>query len=154
ATKAPPRSRSSPPARGRTPSTATPPPRRTRPVHAALIAPQTRPRPPVRRRPPVEAPRRAARPEQRHPSGAARPTTPRRLATLVVGAVALVLTIVGFHAVLAQNQVRLDRVREEIAVAEARYDQARLENSELSSPARITQRAVELGLGVPEGAPV
>jgi len=68
--------------------------------------------------------------------------------------VAVVLTIVGFHAVLAQNQVRLDRIREDIAVAEARYDQARLKNSELSSPARITARAGELGLGVPEGAPV
>jgi hypothetical protein len=68
--------------------------------------------------------------------------------------VAVVLTIVGFHAVLAQNQVRLDRIRGEIAVAEARYDQARLKNSELSSPARITARAGELGLGVPEGAPV
>jgi len=68
--------------------------------------------------------------------------------------VAVVLTIVGFHAVLAQNQVKLDRIRDDIAVAEARYDQARLENSELSSPARITDRAQELGMTVPEGAPV
>jgi len=71
-----------------------------------------------------------------------------------VSVVAVVLTIVGFHAVLAENQVKLDEVRQEISVAESRYDQARLENSELSSPARITQRAGELGLGVPDGAPV
>jgi hypothetical protein len=71
-----------------------------------------------------------------------------------VSVVAVVLTIVGFHAVLAQNQVKLDRIREDIAVAEARYDQARLKNSELSSPARITARAGDLGLVVPEGAPV
>ena len=56
--------------------------------------------------------------------------------------------------ILAQNQVRLDRVRTEIAAAEAEYDQARLENSELSSPARITERAGQLGLVVPEGAPI
>jgi hypothetical protein len=73
---------------------------------------------------------------------------------VVVCGVLLVLTIVGFHAFLAQNQVRLDRIRADIAAAEARYDQARLENSELSSPERITAEAVRLGLGVPEGAPV
>ena len=71
-----------------------------------------------------------------------------------MSAVALVLTLVGFHAVLAQNQVKLDQVRQDIAVAESRYDQARLQNSELSSPTRITQRAGELGLVVPDGAPV
>jgi cell division protein FtsL len=73
---------------------------------------------------------------------------------VVVCAVALVLTIVAFHAFLAQNQVQLDRLREDITVAESRYDQARLENSELSSPARITDAAIRLGLAVPEGAPV
>lgn len=73
---------------------------------------------------------------------------------MVVCAIALVLTIVGFHAFLAQNQVRLDRIREDIAAAESRYDQARLQNSQLSSPARITEAAVRLGLVVPEGAPV
>jgi len=184
ATKASPRPRASAPARARTPSTATPPPRRSGSPRASLIAPQTRPRPPVRtagatgattgrsapattgrsapasptlptrRRPPVEVPRRATRPEQRHPPGAARPGARRRLVAVIVSAVALVLTLVGFHAVLAQNQVQVDRVRQEITVAESRYDQARLENSELSSPARITQRALELGLGVPQGAPV
>jgi cell division protein FtsL len=73
---------------------------------------------------------------------------------VVVCGVVLVLTIVGFHAFLAQNQVRLDRIREDIAAAEARYDQARLENSELSSPERITAEAARQGLVVPEGAPV
>jgi hypothetical protein len=161
ATKAPPRARpsrtSTTRARGRTPSTATPPPRRSA-TRASLIAPQTRPRPPVRapgtnRRPPAEAPRRATRPEQRHPSGAARPGARRRLGIVVVCGVAIVLTIVGFHAVLAQNQLRIDRLRGEIATAEARYDEARYHNSVLASPERITQRAQEIGLVV-SSAPV
>jgi cell division protein FtsL len=73
---------------------------------------------------------------------------------VIVAVVAVVLTIVGFHAVLAQNQVRLDQIRDDIAAAEARYDQARLENSQLSSPARITQRATEIGMSVPDVAPI
>jgi len=163
ATKAPSRARTSASTatstRGRTPSTATPPPRRAV-TRASLTGPQTRPRPPVRtpapttRRPPAEAPRRATRPEQRHPSGAARPGARRRLAFVVVAGIAIVLTIVGFHAVLAQNQVTIDRLRGDIAAAEGRYDEARYQNSVLASPARITQRAQELGMVVPPGAPI
>jgi hypothetical protein len=73
---------------------------------------------------------------------------------VVAAGVVLALTIVGFHAFLAQNQVRLGQLREDIADAEARYDQARFENSELSSPERITAEAGRQGLVVPEGAPV
>jgi len=73
---------------------------------------------------------------------------------VVVCGVGIVLTIVGFHAVLAQNQVQIDRMRGEIATAEARYDEARYQNSVLASPARITQRAQAIGLVVPGGAPV
>jgi hypothetical protein len=68
--------------------------------------------------------------------------------------VLIALTIVGFHAVLAQNQVRIDRLRGEIDAAEARYNEARYQNSVLASPERITQRAQEIGLGVPTGAPI
>jgi cell division protein FtsL len=73
---------------------------------------------------------------------------------VVVCGVVLALTIVAFHAFLAQNQVRLGRIRGDIAAAEARYDQARLENSELSSPERITEAAGRQGLVVPDVAPV
>ena len=163
ATKAPSRARTSASTatstRGRTPSTATPPPRRAV-TRASLTGPQTRPRPPVRtpapttRRPPAEAPRRATRPEQRHPSGAARPGARRRLAAVVVCGVVIVLTIVAFHAVLAQNQVKIDQMRGAIAAAESRYEEARYQNSVLASPARITERALAIGLAVPAGAPV
>ncbi|MFA5883874.1 MAG: hypothetical protein WDA60_08490 [Acidimicrobiia bacterium] len=64
------------------------------------------------------------------------------------------MTIAGFHAVLAQTQVRLEQLRTRTAVAESRYEAARLENGRLSSPARITGRAAEMGLTPPAVAPV
>ena len=73
---------------------------------------------------------------------------------LVVLGVLVMLTIVGFHAVLAQNQVALDRTRARIAAAEERYENERLRNSVLSSPALITQRAIELGMVPPGIAPI
>ena len=64
------------------------------------------------------------------------------------------LTIAGFHAFLAQTQVRLEQLRTRTATWEDRYESARLENGRLTSPARITARAAELGLGPPAVAPV
>jgi hypothetical protein len=73
---------------------------------------------------------------------------------VVVCGVVIVLTIVAFHAVLAQNQVRIDQMRGAIAAAESRYEEARYQNSVLASPERITERAMAIGLAVPAGAPV
>jgi type II secretory pathway pseudopilin PulG len=73
---------------------------------------------------------------------------------LVVAVVAVVFTVAAFHAVLAQNQVRLERLRARIAAAEKRYEAARLVNGRLSSPARITQRAAEMGLVPPAVSPI
>ncbi|MFM8303929.1 MAG: hypothetical protein ACKOA9_06485 [Actinomycetota bacterium] len=67
---------------------------------------------------------------------------------------AVVITIAGFHAFLAQTQVRLESLKAQTAVAESRYERLRLENGRLTSPARITSRATELGLGPPAVAPV
>ena len=64
------------------------------------------------------------------------------------------LSVVGAHTVLAQNQVRLDRVENRIAAAESRYGSLRLTNGQLSSPERITARAAQLGLAVPAAPPV
>jgi hypothetical protein len=76
------------------------------------------------------------------------------MALLVLVAAAVVITIAGFHAFLAQNQLRLERLRAQTSVAEARYDAERLENGQLASPERITWRAEALGLLVPDVAPV
>jgi len=66
----------------------------------------------------------------------------------------VVITIAGFHAFLAQTQVRLEDLRTRTDAAESRYETLRLENGQLTSPARITGRATELGLGTPAVAPV
>lgn len=66
----------------------------------------------------------------------------------------MVVTIAGFHAMLAQTQVQIEQLREQTAVAETRYETQRLENGRLSSPARITARAAEMGLAPPVVAPV
>jgi hypothetical protein len=76
------------------------------------------------------------------------------MAVLATAAVALVLTVVAFRVYLAQTQLRVDQLHQQISVAEARYEAQRLRNGELSSPARITARAAELGLVVPSVAPV
>jgi hypothetical protein len=73
---------------------------------------------------------------------------------LAIATAAVVVTIAGFHAVLAQNQVRLERLRERTTSAEARYEARRLENGRLNSPERITARARDMGLGPPTVVPV
>ncbi|MBM3661013.1 MAG: hypothetical protein FJW95_16130 [Actinobacteria bacterium] len=76
------------------------------------------------------------------------------MAALVLAVGTVVVTIAGFHAFLAQNQVRLEELRARTAQAESRYEALRLENGQLTSPERITIRAAELGLGPPGVAPV
>jgi hypothetical protein len=62
------------------------------------------------------------------------------------------LTIVAFHVVLAQNQVALDRLERRTAAAERRYEEARFEHAQASSPIRVMERAAQIGL-VPPTAP-
>ena len=76
------------------------------------------------------------------------------MTVLVLAVATVVITIAGFHAFLAQNQVRLEQLRARTAQAEGRYESLRLENGQLTSPERITTRAAELGLGPPSVAPV
>jgi hypothetical protein len=71
-----------------------------------------------------------------------------------VAAAAAILTIVAFHVSLAQTQLDLDRVRTDTAVAEQRYEEARLRYAQLASPERVTRRAAELGLVAPSQAPI
>lgn len=73
---------------------------------------------------------------------------------LAVATAVVVVTIAGFHAVLAQNQVRLERLRDRTAAVEARYEAGRLENGRLNSPERITARAAEMGLAAPTVVPI
>lgn len=104
----------------------------------------------------LRAPRRE-RPRARHlvviePSRRARH---RRRQVAIVGSVVVlaVFTIVAFRALLAQSQVAIDRVEQQMTEAEQRYEQARYEHATLASPERIVARAQELGLVPPAGPP-
>ena len=80
----------------------------------------------------------------------------RRRALLGIACIAVLalFTIVAFHALLAQSQVAIDRLDQETAVAQRRYEQARYAHASLASPDRIVRRAAELGLVPPAGPPV
>ena len=68
------------------------------------------------------------------------------------GTALTLLTVVAFHVVLAQNQVALDRLEQRTNAAERQYEEARYEYAQLASPARVMERARELGL-VPPAMP-
>ena len=63
------------------------------------------------------------------------------------------LAVVAFHVLLAQGQLELDRVEDQIRQEQARYPAKRLAAAQASSPEVITARARELGLVDPSGAP-
>lgn len=116
---------------------------------------------PARSRAPARAPARRAVPPRPRP---ARPRlrvvdpAARRRAVLVRRAIWVavllsavsVFAIVAFHVVLAQGQLRLDRLSERTAAQQARYERLRLDVARRSAPDRIVTRAAELGL-VPAG---
>jgi hypothetical protein len=62
-----------------------------------------------------------------------------------------VFVAVAFHVVLAQSEFQLDRLSRETAVAQRRYEKARLTVAQLGAPDRIRARAERLGME-PAGA--
>ena len=76
----------------------------------------------------------------------------RRTILLASGAIVMLLTIVGFHALLAQSQIALDQLKRRTELAERRYENVRYEYTKLASPTRITERAAQIGM-VPPGTP-
>jgi len=116
-------------------ATATAPraPVRTRPVRRP-----TRPRPAPLRVVAVQSSRRARR-------------VRRMLWCFGVMIVCSLVAVVGFHVILAQSQVQLDQLEQQVGEEQHRYEQLRFEVSALSSPARIVSRAAELGMVAPTG---
>ena len=105
---------------------------------------------------PAPAPARPARPALRVVQpGELTPKVRRRRA----GAAAVLTIVVVFaglfglavcQAIMAQNQMRLDRLDAEVADAQARYQRLRLRVAELESPERIVAAAQErLGMVPP-----
>jgi len=111
-------------------------PRAARPVRKKVVAPKRRPTPPSRL---------AAVVSQKEVS-----RTGRRVVYLVVFVVGLVMVCM-FLAVVAQtriaeNQMRLDQIDQQIAAERDRYNELRLERSSLREPARLVVEARNLGM--------
>jgi len=70
-----------------------------------------------------------------------------------VTVVCSLVAAVGFHVFVAQSQLQLDRIEQEIAVEQQRYQEQRLMVAAASSPERITTRARELGMVPPSDPP-
>jgi hypothetical protein len=68
-------------------------------------------------------------------------------------AIVALLTVVGFHVVLAQHQLALEQLEQRTDASERRYQEARLEHAALSSPRRVVERAAQLGLVSPPVPP-
>ncbi len=77
----------------------------------------------------------------------------RRARRLLVGAGLLVLAglfaMVAFHVELAEGQMSLQKVQQETAAEQQRYEASRLNVASLMSPQRIVDRAAALGLVTP-----
>lgn len=64
------------------------------------------------------------------------------------------IAAVGFHVVVAQSQLEIDRLEREIGAEQRRYEQLRLQVATLSSPERIVTRAGELGMVAATAPPI
>lgn len=59
------------------------------------------------------------------------------LTVLVLGTAALCLGLVALHALIAENQFKLDRLQDQAAVVQARYEKLRLQVAQLEAPDRV-----------------
>lgn len=111
---------------------------------------------PARRPLRAPAPDRVRPPARRHlrvvdPEARRRARRHRILARLTfVAIVGAVLLVVGIHVTMAEGQLRLERLADETAAAQQRYERSRLAYAGQATPEAVVARARELGL-VPAG---
>ncbi|MET0894664.1 MAG: hypothetical protein ABWY80_02310 [Acidimicrobiia bacterium] len=72
---------------------------------------------------------------------------------IALAAVFVLVTAVVFHVFLAQGQLQLDRIDNEIDAARQQYEQNRFAVATAGSPQRIIEEAQRLGLVIPAEAP-
>jgi hypothetical protein len=84
------------------------------------------------------------------PPGPRRSRLRRVLAMALAGLVAVgLLGLAGLHAVLATDQVKLDRLEAQVAAERDRFAARRLQVAELEAPQRVRRAASRLGLVAP-----
>jgi cell division protein FtsL len=132
-----------------TPARQLPAPERDRPGSSRAAAADA----PLRVRP-----RRQDQTEQQRDAPALRvvPRHVRRRRAGLIAAVAvtavfgLMLGLVAFQAKIAQDQLRIDRMEQDLRAAEDRFQQLRLQVAELQAPGRVVAEAEGLGLVRPD----
>jgi hypothetical protein len=102
---------------------------------------------------PVRAPRSAPAPaRERHlavvdPAARKRERRARMGVRLAVTCViAAVLIVVGFHVMMAEGQLQLDRLDRATAIQQQRYEALRLKFAKQSAPDAIIRRAEDMGM--------
>ena len=117
---------------------------------AEIDARRLRTRPGIVRPPIPRPPLRIVEPGER--TAQARRRRSRLLAGVAITIFAtMVFGLVLVHVVLAQNQLRLDRLTSRAAAAQVTYEQLRLEVAQLESPTRIVSEATARGMVTPPG---
>lgn len=115
---------------------------------APAVRPQPRPSPrPAPRRPQPARPHlRVVRPEER----TLRRLTPAGGIALTVLLFAVLAGLAGAHSLIAQGQIRLDRLDAEVRAEQARYQALRRDVATMESPERVVAAAEAQGMVIPD----
>ncbi len=102
---------------------------------------------------PLRAPRSTPAPERPRHLAVVDPEARKRerrarlgVRLAVASVVAAVLIVVGFHVMMAEGQLQLERVDRATAKEQQRYQALRLQYADRSAPEAIVKRATRLGM--------
>lgn len=113
--------------------------------------PEIQPARRVGRTSPREATRDATRPDLRivpqpEPVAVSHRSTLSKLGIFVVMLSVFIILVIVFQATIAEQQLRLDRVSNDLRMAETHYDNLRQQRAELLAPVRLREEAMMLGM--------
>lgn len=69
-----------------------------------------------------------------------------KLSLVVLGLSGFIIAVIVFQATIAEQQLRLDRVSNDLRMAETHYDNLRQQRAELLAPTRLREEAMMLGM--------
>ena len=69
-----------------------------------------------------------------------------RATPIIVGVTALAVLVVMFQTVIAQQQLKLDKITTEVRLARFHYDELRQQRAELRAPDNLREQAMLLGM--------
>jgi cell division protein FtsL len=69
-----------------------------------------------------------------------------RATGIIVGVTALAVLVVMFQTVIAQQQLKLDKITTEVRLARFHYDELRQQRAELRAPDNLREQAMLLGM--------